>query len=408
MNPSLAWMKISPPVDVFDATARLEASGTGDLRASRNGFADVFDQARNQFKPPAVDERVPVARPRFSLSVWRALALLSGMLLCLALLSTSVGPIVTFGAGAGCWLSAQVTSSVLWWGRNEVQQPRAARAALGILAIELAFATGISINTGDATVAGWTLWGWASAVGICWLPTRKFSVSCCLGAMLVWAARIFLDADTGAVIGAAFVLGAVIVGVWALIRTDDVVTEPVEGMGVAAAWAMACVIAQLSAIGLAYRSLGTAFIALAVGAIISTALSESSLEATGYLVKSAVTRMSSWRGARILSTAIGLCCVALMGTASVLAGVTFAIARGIPITGDLVVLSALLSAVSTGIGLSMRLGSAITAALIAVGGALLTGIVTSGFLGTSSFVGLVATAGAALFSASRMSSPRAW
>lgn len=403
---------LNEAVDPFDAAARLESAGFGDLSASRRGFSDIFHQAAEQFRIPSLPNSVTTPLPDWVAGMWRAIAMASGVVVCLCTLSINSGAVEGFAAGAGCWFVVQVVGAILWWGLGQGKNQDAARIALVALPLFGVVSAVLSLALGDIVVVAWTLWGWSSAVGACLRPGRGFSLSCLAAACFAVVTRFVLapglpTAGGLIVIAVATVLACRVLlfqGGWGPM-TALTVARPVR-------WMAACVVVQLLGIWLIYISLDHAFIAVAIGAIVGSAANEVVGDGATYLARRFAATCSSWRTARWMTGGAGLVGILVVSGISIAAACWFASWWQIPITFALLTAVPLVTTIGCGVSYSLRFGSATEATLIAaIGLGLIAIAVLARSTGTEPLewaVGVLLISVGFAVSAARLASPRAW
>ncbi|MDO4784023.1 MAG: hypothetical protein Q3997_02915 [Propionibacteriaceae bacterium] len=412
LSPAEPAADLNDPVDVFDVAARLESSGGGDAAAERLGYADVFHQAAENYHLPETLPPPPVTGSGWHGGLWRAAAMLAGVIICLTTLGVAPQPTETFIAGASCWLAVQVIGSMLWWGIGRGQIAAAARSALLALPVLAVPAAAMSLAWKDAVILAWALWGWVAAVSACLNPGRRLAVLCMLGAGVSVAMR-FVVTPQFPVLGGSVVIGAgTAAAVLVLLRRGATKTIKPLRVYYPVGWSAAYVALQLLAIWMAYLVLDSSFIAAAIGAIVGTAVSEVVLDLAGYLARVAVMQTSRWTFARGLAAAAGLLGVVLVALGSVGAAWWFALWWGAPVTAELLSCVLLISAISSGVSYALRLGSAPQAAAMAGLSVFLMFLVLLGHraehLTVQVAIAVAVVGVAVVIAATRLSSTKAW
>lgn len=400
------------PVDLFDAAARLESSGGGDAAAERLGYADVFHQAAEQYRTPQSWSPPPVTASGWVSGIWRAATMLAGVVICLTTLSVAPQPVQTFIAGASCWLAVQVVGSMLWWGIGRGQISAAARSALVALPMIAVPAAIMSLLWMDPVILAWALWGWSVAVCACLAPGRWLAAACALGAILSVTMR-FAVVPQFPVLGGLVVIGAgTCAAVLMLLRRGATKTIKPLSVYYPVSWALAFVILQLLGIWMAYLALENSFIAVAIGAIVGTAVSEVALDLSGYLARVAVMQTSRWSSARWLAAGAGLLGVALVALCSAASAWWFAHWWGVLVTMELVSCVLLISAISSGVSYALRLGSVSQATAMAGLSVVLMLAVLLGHrvesVAAQVAIAVVVVGVAVVIAATRLSSTKAW
>lgn len=358
---------VAGSVDVYDAAARLESGGYGDLHARRLGYADVFGYA--QSFGPTVPEVVAPYRlmVRDQRQVWaRAVLLVAAVLLFLRILPQDTVASMFAAASAG-WLAAQVTSAGLYWGLGRLDVSRGARLALTALLPLFALGLAVAIPTGWWEMPLWMVGGFAAAYANTIVAALKLSL-----AVLAAAVAIFLlPASLGAFPAAALILG---LGGWAFTR---LVWHARQGGTPSASGWLLVVWSLISALALQAVLLvllvddqvGFAVIALAGTA--SGVLGGPMLEQTVRSVIRLTHSHESWEWVRRRMYVIALTFITLLGALAVVACLLTAWGfQGRPLTSFEWAASFLIGALSACSGILMCVGTARGAALTLVAAAL--------------------------------------
>lgn len=412
LRPAPVVGELGSAVDPLDAAARLEAAGLGDIAAARDGFRDVFEQARMQFSPAVPHRASATCSLSLGAGMWRAVVLVSGVLICLAALGPVASPYESFVAGAVGWLAVQTASVILWWGQGRNYPSQAARVVVRGMAGVLGLAIALSAWWGDAAVAVWALWGWVAAVGVCLVPGWRLGLACLGGAGLAWLGTLLpgtawdtVAADVLVVVAAGFALAFVL-------KRAGGERQPTEGLAAALSWGLVCLVSQLLGIALVYFALGEHFVLVAIGAIVASAASEPVLDLVSYWSRRVAARCSSWRTARTATTTVGVAGVMLVGGVSLAVVWLCSFWWERPLGGRTLIAALLVSAVSCGIGYASRLGSGPGAAGTAALGTLLIAVALFIPVPARSPAGMtiaaVALIAAMMVASVRLASPRAW
>lgn len=362
---------LSGSVDVFDAAARLEASGHGISTALRAGYTSTFSYAQALMPLEVHHERV---RPTSDVTIhggWaRTVVLISGVAMCLLMLGPGTPPLQLFLAAGATWSVSQVVSAVLWTGIGRGGIAVAARIALSVAAVALLLAAAIGSLLGWA-ILGWAAWGVVAAVGNSLFAGRRFAQLCAAGALIPLVLYLW-DPFVARAVAAGVVAAAVTLALLTIGRLSAQQARIDAGMVKATAQALVQSLAlQAGLVGL-YLLQPTSFSVIALAGFALAVVLETSLDYVTGLTRSVAARTTSWRRARTGITWIAIAATAAGG----LAGGVLCVAVGDilgagQLSGGTYQAAIVLGVLMTASGLLLRCGSAAGAAVVSATGAAL-------------------------------------
>lgn len=294
-------------VDVFDVSARLESKGLGDGQARLRGFKDVFEFAAETMRSITTrDASPPRVETRLHEALFRSLFLFAGAILCISSLSVETPTTTTIYAGVGSWITAMVTSSVLWKGLSSGRRNTSSSAALIISAVFVALAAACSIYVGDLSVITWTMWGFASASGMVDMRVRTLSLIVTASAALASLSHLWLG-ETAHIPGIVLVFLLFCLMVFREYQQSRAaLTKFTFELGLTAIQAVFQVAALVAVLLMLMQELGPESIAVIVAGFTVSALGGPLLETGATLVRWVATRTSSYLATRWLSAVVGM------------------------------------------------------------------------------------------------------
>lgn len=151
-------------VDLWDVTARLEASGFSDSAARAAGHGSASEWARELIaereRSGARNRRSRAASSRHLLvaALGRAVVMLAGVVICASTMPRRSTEVVVFAVAAIGWMTAQVVSASLWHGLGRGSRGEAVRGAMLVAGLMVLVGIGTWIAVGQPTVLIWVLW----------------------------------------------------------------------------------------------------------------------------------------------------------------------------------------------------------------------------------------------------------
>ncbi|MGO4958162.1 hypothetical protein ACTQ49_12990 [Luteococcus sp. Sow4_B9] len=407
---------VAGAVDVFDAAARLEAQGMGDVVARQAGYASTFDHARALLQgitPPKNSSTPSTFRRSVLSAVLRGFVMLIGVLICVLAVPADRPALHTFAAGGAAWFSAQTVSAAIWWGLGQRQEGRGATLALAISVFEVLVGLAFFTIMGSPELATWVMWGSTAAV---WLSRRRLTRSLWLTLAALGIALIGLGLDgPWRVTPAILALGAgYAISAGQLLHA--VRTQPnmmIDG------WhrvlVMACIqtLAPVTMLWVAAGWVGPEFLVVALGSMVASAASDPLVEIASQAVRRIADRGLSWRTVRRRTAMAGVLVTAGAALGGLGAGLLASyLLRGIPPGLPAISITLAVSTFSVGGALLLRTGDARGATWLALVSSGLLALVLAStpnlpgwlFIGIDLFS--VAVIGA--LAARRLSSPQVW
>ena len=406
-------------VDRFDAAARLEAHGFSQRTARKHGYADVFQVAASALlgrSGQSASAKAQTGQVRAALA--RAALMLIGLILCLAMVHQD-SPTALFLAGGWAWISSQVTSALVWWGRGRDRIPLASRLADAWAAAMLVAALGVAVTLGSPAVLGWTCWAVTAAIVLgAGRPGRALMV---VGSLTGWAWLVVLvDPEAGRVV--ALVIAAALLA-WATGRLLLDARPAVTAAALAdLTWrsalghALAQCLPLIVTMALISRARPVHFTSIALATMVAVSACEPLVEVAHLWVRRLAGRSYSWRETVARTRRVGVG-VALVATAAslVVAQVCSLILAGRLMSLPTTCLTGALGAAVTGISLLLGDGDSRGAARLAMGSSVLISLSVllvsrDADLGQGIFGALllILTATVCLVAVRRLGSPRSW
>lgn len=364
---------VSHAVDVYDAAARLESRGYGDVIARHRGYLDVFDMAitlwqQRVMAPHAVGSRLAPGLLRAALG--RMLVLFGGVVISLACLPSDTSALTVFITGAVGWICGQAASAGIWRGLGIGRQP-AAQAAVSSAPWLLLLSAVASVALGVLAPLLWTLWAISASVLVILRPGRVVVTFTVLGSGLAW---LISAADHAAGIVAACLVilcataGAAIVLKQAGARWQRIPAFAVAPQLMGALQALGQVV--VLAVVLAMNG-PDSFVAVAIAGLVAGALSDPILEMAQLAVRRVAATTLPMRVARRVAVALGLVGILLVILAAVLTAIEvrwlFAPEQEL---APIVLAICLVAAVTVGAGVLLRAGTAAGAMALALAAAI--------------------------------------
>ncbi|MEA5154279.1 hypothetical protein [Raineyella sp.] len=206
-------------VDLWDVTARLEASGFSDAAARAAGHSSASEWARELIADRARSgplDRQTRVEPRGHLltaALGRAIVMLAGVVICASTMPRRSTEVVVFAVAAIGWMTAQVVSAALWHGLGRGSRGEAVRGAMVVAGLMVLVGVGMWIAVGQPTVLIWVLWASSAPLLVTLRPGWSLVAWTGLAGGLCALAWLFGEAwQTLAVAGAATTLAAVSAG----------------------------------------------------------------------------------------------------------------------------------------------------------------------------------------------------
>lgn len=403
-------------VDEFDAAARLESNGMGDIVARMAGFPNTFEHALSLMKdvsPPQESALGRGIRRGLWAALVRAVVMLAGVGVCVLAIPAGTSALVTFLAGGAAWLSAQTVSAAIWWGLGRGRPARGSALALGTALTQLVLWFVVGLATGHPEVCTWVMWGTTAAV---WLSRRRLHLSlvATLVALTIALGGLALPtslATAPATLALAMACTTAMAQLWR--HATARVERPVAGGARSIILAVVQTIAPVTMLGVAAGRLGPDFLVVALGSLVASAACDPLVEVATQMVRGIAERGSSWRQVRRRTALAGVLVTLLAALGGLLAGLTTSyLLRGIAPGLAAACITLAVSTFSVGGAVMLRTGDAAGAAVLAVttSGALAAVLASDMGLTSLWFVvfDCVAVAGISILAASRLSSPRVW
>lgn len=411
-------------VDMWDTVAHFEAGGRGDALARAEGHSDIFahtaaliDDLGFRFAGPRMPRPLSL-RHNMTEALRRVIVMVSGAIVCLAAIPAQAGEWTVFWAGAAGWLSGQAVSAAAWHGLGTGERHAAAKAAVVVTVACLAIGLMGTLILSAPAVFLWSAWGSFASVVVILRPSGRLHWRLLLAAAEV----LFLQAVHAELLASCLSVTVIVAAgaaAAAAVRSElrDRVTTTAAGMWGAVCLAALQTVGQVTVLGILVVVVGSpGFYAVAVAGLVAGAAADPLLEIGYAAVRRTVNNPMSWRRGRIATAMIGVGSMTMIVLAGMAAVGVLLHGRGPSLQLWELTLSAIVltSALTGGTGTLLRGGSAIGAALVAIGTALATltlllpyfsGGATVLVLVVLSFVVLLVMSGIA---AVRMSHPSSW
>lgn len=370
-------------VDLFDAAARLESRGYGDAAAARLGHPTVFELAETvlrRARPTRVGLETRNSGERAWTVLGRLIVLAGGVLMSLACLPAQASVELLFIAGAAGWVSGQTVASGTWSAMSSSGRTAAATAAAFWTVAVLMPALAAGFVLGSPVPLLWAMWGAASAILLILEQTGRVAGAVALAATVTGVGVVISD-RVGLVFAVCSISGALVWAALLLRRIGSRAELPSWSTVGAAILGAAQSLAQVAMLLIVLLLVPLdSFAAVAIAALVVTALTDPVLGAVHAAVRWLVARSTAWVRGRRLAGLLGawglLVIVACAALAGVLIGDLLAPGQD---NWPIVTATALLATLAMGTGMLLRVGATLAAMLLASVEATFAGILFASF-----------------------------
>lgn len=422
--PGLDGVSLHSAVDSLDLATRLEASGYGDAAARYRGHPDVFAHAESLFLSSHSQRHANWGRRRdlhrrthpILDAAQRAVVILGGVGLSLAMTPKSEPVWAFVASGAAAWITGMAVGAATWRGYNAGSSAKAVKAGMPFAALFIVLALLSGGLSGTSTPFWWTLWAVSANLLVILAPGLWLTVSSAVAgaSLLVLSGPQPGFAAAGAhVVTMVAAIAAVYVMAQHFEPAPEVDLGPVRQ---AVGWSMLQSGSQVGVFLAAMWALPSHLsIPFAIAGLCSGAIADPGLETARVLSRRAVSSMQEWaRGRRYTRWVGAVASISIVAVGWLTLSLTADFHSSAEVIEALAATS-LVSALTVGTGILLRVGRDRGAALWALAAGLgMAAAVTIGHVDDRTRVaallvlGLAVLVTAAATVAHTLSQPSTW